>query len=111
MDEFEFTQRIRNAVPQAKDIERALKIKGMSYYRDQLTAANKQIKTITDEAKFDELESNEALLGLYRDNLPKLPSPTPLFSHTTSRLARTSPLPLAAFPKTHTHMTAATGAT
>ena len=52
MDEFEFTQRIRNAIPQAKDIERALKIKGMSYYQDQLTAANKQIKAITDEAKF-----------------------------------------------------------
>ena len=27
---------------------------------------------ITDEAKFDELESNEALLGLYRTYLPKL---------------------------------------
>lgn len=52
MDEFEFTQRIRNAVPQAKDIQRATKIKGMSYYQDRLTAANKQIKAITDEAKF-----------------------------------------------------------
>ena len=32
MTEFEFTQRIRNAVPQAKDIQRAMKIKGMSGY-------------------------------------------------------------------------------
>lgn len=52
MTEFEFTQRIRNAVPQTKDIQRAMKIKGMSGYNNKLVAANKQIKLITDHEKF-----------------------------------------------------------
>lgn len=52
MTEFEFTQKIRFAVPQAKDIQRAEKIKNMAGYQTRMTMANKQIKAITDHEKF-----------------------------------------------------------
>ena len=83
MTEFEFTQKIRFAVPQAKDIQRAEKIKGMAGYQTRMTAANKQIKAITDHEKFFRRVHAFIFNGIDCDL-----SGSPIFGHMATQYAK-----------------------
>ena len=77
------TQKIRFAVPQAKDIQRAEKIKGMAGYQTRMTAANKQIKAITDHEKFFRRVHAFIFNGIDCDL-----SGSPIFGHMATQYAK-----------------------